>query len=485
MAYKPDLKSIRSHNVLEWFHNAKIGIIVHWGLYSVPGWAPTTGELTQVAAEKGWEYWFTHNPYAEWYFNSVRIGGSPSYHYHVNTYGAGFKYDDFSKIFNQEIKKWEPRKWADLFKKAGAQYVVFTAKHHDGFLMWPSDHPNPRKRKHQVERDIVGELTDAVRERNMRMGIYYSSGIDWSFREKVVRDIADLVDAIPRGEEYGKYVYNHWCELIDRYKPSILWNDIAYPATGRFPEMVAYYYNTVSEGVINDRWMLFNPESRTFALLSILLSKRRTRSLILPLLFKIGAPSSPHFDYRTLEYSVYSKIAREKWECVRALGYSFGYNRNEGEEHTIPLRRLVHLLVDVVSKNGNLLIGVGPAADGTIPEVQRRRLLELGEWLSINGEAIYGSRPWFNAKGTTGEGVSLRFTRKGDALYAILLGKPWEREITIRNLRLSKDTDVKLLGSDEEMEWRRESGDKLVVKLPATLTESPAYTIKITPRPEA
>ncbi|MEM3523223.1 MAG: alpha-L-fucosidase C-terminal domain-containing protein, partial [Thermoproteota archaeon] len=131
------------------------------------------------------------------------------------------------------------------------------------------------------------------------------------------------------------------------------------------------------------------------------------------------------------------------------------------------------------------LIGVGPAADGTIPEIQRRRLLELGEWLSINGEAIYGSRPWFNAEGTTGEGVSLRFTRKGDALYAILLGKPGEREITIRNLRLSKDTDVKLLGSDEEMEWRRESGDKLVVKLPATLTESPAYTIKITPRPEA
>ncbi|MEM2946124.1 MAG: alpha-L-fucosidase [Thermoproteota archaeon] len=91
MAYKPDLKSIRSHNVLEWFHNAKIGIIVHWGLYSVPGWAPTTGELTQVAAEKGWEYWFTHNPYAEWYFNSVRIGGSPSYHYHVKTYRNGLE----------------------------------------------------------------------------------------------------------------------------------------------------------------------------------------------------------------------------------------------------------------------------------------------------------------------------------------------------------------------------------------------------------
>ncbi|MCX8183720.1 MAG: alpha-L-fucosidase, partial [Crenarchaeota archaeon] len=391
MVYRPGLKSIKRHNVLDWFHDAKIGIIVHWGLYSVPGWAPITGEPTEVVAEKGWEYWFANNPYAEWYFNSIRIEDSPSYHYHVKTYGADFKYDDFIPLFNQESKKWEPSKWAELFKKAGAQYVVFTAKHHDGFLMWPSNYPNPRKEKYCVERDIIGELTHAVREKGMRMGIYYSGGIDWSFKDTVIRDILDFIEATPNSEEYGRYVYNHWCELIERYKPSILWNDIAYPVTGRFLEMVAYYYNTVPDGIINDRWAQFNPESLTYALLRPLLSKKRIRNLILPFLLKI-APTSPHFDFKTPEYNVYSKITKEKWECVRGLGYSFGYNRNEGVEHMISLKRLVHLLVDVVSKNGNLLIGVGPMANGTIPEIQCRRLLELGEWLSTNGEAIYGSR---------------------------------------------------------------------------------------------
>lgn len=133
---------------------------------------------------------------------------------------------------------------------------------------------------------------------------------------------------------------------------------------------------------------------------------------------------------------------------MRALGYSFGYNRNEGISHVISLERLVQLLIDIVSKNGNLLIGVGPMADGTVPEHQRRRLLELGEWLSVNGEAIYGSRPWHSAEGITKEGVRLRFTQKEEALYVILLGKPERKEITIKNLYPPKDAEIQLLGYD-------------------------------------
>ncbi|MEM2639412.1 MAG: alpha-L-fucosidase [Candidatus Bathyarchaeia archaeon] len=120
--FKPDLRSIRKHKCSEWFHDAKFGILVHWGLYSVPGWAPLTGELMEVVSKWGWEFWFTNNPYAEWYFNSMRIRGSPTHHYHLKIYGEGFSYDRFAQTFNQESKRWNPREWAELFKRAGAQY---------------------------------------------------------------------------------------------------------------------------------------------------------------------------------------------------------------------------------------------------------------------------------------------------------------------------------------------------------------------------
>ncbi|MCX8170763.1 MAG: alpha-L-fucosidase [Candidatus Bathyarchaeota archaeon] len=478
----PDLNSIRSHKCPEWFHDAKLGILVHWGLYSVPGWAPTTGELIEVVSRYGWEHWFTNNPYAEWYFNSMRIEGSSTYHHHIKAYGADFFYDNFVRVFNRESEDWDPGEWVKLFKKAGARYVVFTAKHHDGFLLWPSDHPNPYKENYFAERDIVGELTDAVKSEGLRMGIYYSSGLDWTFNDRVIRDIMDLFESIPQCREYGEYVYNHWCELIDRYKPSILWSDIAYPVTGRFLEVIAHYYNTVTDGVVNDRWLHVNPKSPSYILMKILLSKRRIRNLILPLLLK-STPRSQHFDFKTMEYSAYASIMREKWECVRALGCSFGYNRNEGIEHIITLKKLVQLLVDVVSKNGNLLIGVGPMANGTIPENQCKRLLELGEWLSVNGEAIYGSRPWYNAEGVTREGIPLRFTQKEESLYAILLEKPGGKEITIKGLHLSKDAVIQLLGFDGEIDWRIDFSGNLMIEFPATLAESPAYVIKISPKP--
>ncbi|MEM2163806.1 MAG: alpha-L-fucosidase [Candidatus Bathyarchaeia archaeon] len=481
--FRPNLKSLRRHRCSEWFHDAKLGILVHWGPYSVPGWAPLTGELMEVVSRWGWEFWFTNNPYAEWYFNSMRIERSPTYHYHLKVYGDGFSYDRFAQIFSQESGKWDPKEWVELFKKAGARYIVFTAKHHDGFLLWPSDYPNPQKGDYCVERDIVGELADAVRDEGMYMGIYYSSGLDWTFNDRVIRDITDLFDAVPQSREYGEYVYNHWCELIDRYKPLILWSDIAYPVTGRFLELIAHYYNILPDGVINDRWLQFNPKSRSFTLMKLLLSRKRIRDLLFPHLLK-STPSSPHFDFRTPEYSTYTETRKEKWESVRALGYSFGYNRNEGINHVIPIDRLVWLLIDIVSKNGNLLIGVSPMADGTIPEHQRKRLLELGEWLSVNGEAIYGSRPWYSAEGVAREGIALRFTQKEEALYAILLGRPERKEITIKNLRPPKDAEIQPLGSDEGVDWRESPSGNLLVRFPAALKESPAYVIKISPKPE-
>lgn len=166
-------------------------------MFSVPGWAPLTGELTKVVAKEGWAGWFAKNPYAEWYLNSIKIRGSPSHQHHVKTYGENFSYDDFVPVFNEASRNWDTDDWVDLFKKCGARYVVPWAKFHDGFLLWPSAHPNPRKERYCAERDIIGELAESIRVSGMPMGIYYSGGLDWSFNDAVIKDFTDLFKAIP------------------------------------------------------------------------------------------------------------------------------------------------------------------------------------------------------------------------------------------------------------------------------------------------
>ncbi|MFX0048475.1 MAG: alpha-L-fucosidase, partial [Candidatus Hermodarchaeota archaeon] len=161
MNFEPTKKSIRTHKVPDWFHDAKFGIFIHWGLYAVPAFAAkglSYSESTQVDEE----YYFKNNPYADWYLNSLRISGSPTQEYHFKEYGEDFSYDEFVPIFNKELDKWKPEEWAKLFKSAGAKYVVLVTKHHDGFLLWPSKFPNPLKENYIARRNIVSELTSSV-----------------------------------------------------------------------------------------------------------------------------------------------------------------------------------------------------------------------------------------------------------------------------------------------------------------------------------
>lgn len=369
MKSKETPESLHQRTVPDWFHDAKLGIFVHWGLYSVPAWAPLTGEMDKVIANEGWKKWFSHNPYAEWYMNSMRIEGGVSQRHHVETYGPDFCYEDFIPLFNEALEAWDPGAMADLFRQVGARYVVLTTKHHDGFTLWPSEHPNPYREHYHAERDLVGELTEAVRAREMIMGLYYSGGIDWTFNKTVIQDITDIQDAVPQGDEYVAYANAHWKELIARYKPSVMWNDIAYPAAADLNELFSHYYNSVPEGVINDRF------TQRFEF---------TEGQI---------AGSQHSDFTTPEYTSYDHIVEKKWEATRGIGYSFGYNQNEGPENYLSVQELVHSFVDIVSKNGNLLLNVGPMADGTIPALQRERLEGLGTWLRVNSEAIYGTRP--------------------------------------------------------------------------------------------
>jgi alpha-L-fucosidase len=437
--YEPTIASLDRHEVPFWYTHAKLGIFIHWGLYSVPGWAP----LSHPEHDFDSAEYIKFNPYAEWYFNTMRIDGSPTQAYHREHYGANFSYYDFAPIFNRETKRWKPDEWAKVFRQSGAKYVVLTTKHHDGFTLWPSSVPNPTLpvgRQH-AERDIVGELTDAVRKQRLHMGIYYSGGYDWTFVQGPIRRSADYQTVKPQSEEYGKYANAQIHELIERYHPSILWNDIDWPTTGKALEVEADYYNTVPDGAIDDRFGI------------------------------------AHADFSSPEYKTPGEISKKKWEECRGLGRSFGYNRAEGEAETIAPGELIALLVDIASKNGNLLLDVGPEADGTIPPVQMERLKALGAWLKQNGAAIYDTIPWERAEGKTVEGDDLRFTWQGH-LNVITLGTPKARTLTIEGIHPTPDVRVYLLGKRGQLKWKA-AGDNLQVILPEHLPGKYAYVLAI------
>jgi alpha-L-fucosidase len=438
--YEPTLESLNQHPLPQWYADAKLGIFVHWGLYSVPGWAPLVHPEHDFSSQD----YINNNPYAEWYLNSMRLERSPTHAYHREHYGADYDYYNFAPVFNRETKKWNPEAWAKLFRDVGAKYVVLTTKHHDGFTLWPSSTPNPTlpaDRQHAT-RDIVGELTTAVRKEGLRMGLYYSGGYDWTFVSGPIREAADYQKVKPQSEAYGKYADAHVRELIERYHPALLWNDIDYPKSGHPLQIMAEYYNAVPDGVIDDR---------------------------------LGVK---HSDFRSPEYETLDKISETKWEECRGLGRSFGYNRAEGEAETIAPDELIRLFVDIVSKNGNLLLDVGPEADGTIPPVQMNRLQALGAWLQQNGEAIYGSHPWKRAASETAEGIPVRFTQKDPAVYATLLGQPKTTTITLRSLSPKAGSRIYLLGNAKPVAWSQQ-GDDIRVNLPSTLLGHYAYVLKI------
>jgi len=442
--YAPTLESLNTHPLPAWYDDAKLGIFIHWGLYSVPGWAVLTpeSELQKLTPNE----YLKRNPYAEWYYNTMRLDGSPTQAYHREHYGAGFNYYNFADTFDKEIQKWNPEAMAKIFKMAGARYVVLTSKHHEGFTLWPSDTPNPTlpKDRQHASRDIVGQLTNAVRAQGLRMGLYYSGGYDWTFIPGPITDWKQAKSVQPQTEAYGKYADAHMRELIAKYKPSILWNDIDYPKTGHPLEIMAELYNQNPEGVIDDRFGV------------------------------------KHSDFVSPEYETLKSINKKKWEECRGLGRSFGYNRAEGEAQTIAKDALIYLLVDIVSKNGNLLLDVGPEADGTIPAVQLDRLKALGAWLDVNGEGIYATHPWKRAEGKTLDGTDVRFTQKNGALFAFVLAEPKNSNVTIRDLKLNKDAAVTLLGAPGKLTWTQQ-GDDLVIILPASVPSQYAFGLKLTP----
>jgi alpha-L-fucosidase len=430
-----------------WFDDAKLGIFVHWTAAAVPAYAPVTDSPFDLASGGGgWEEAMRCSPYVEWYQNSISIEGSPAAAHHAEVHGNR-PYDDFVAQFLAGHAGWQPEPWADLFAEAGARYVVLVTKHHDGVLLWPSDTPNPHKDHWASERDLVGDLAAAVRARDLRFGTYYSGGLDWTFGGLPITDLAAMFRAIPQTPEYLAYADAHWRELIARYAPDLLWNDIGYPSDADLPGLFDHYLAAVPEGVINNRFDWMGQSAGTV-----------------------------HCDFLTPEYSTAGDASR-KWESTRGIGTSFGYNREEPESSYLDPDELVRMFIDIVARGGNLLLNVGPNADGTIPWVQAQRLLALGWWLRTNGDAIYGSRPWTRPEGTTPDGLDVRFTTKEGAVYAVVCGTPRSEEVEL-DVAPATGATVTVLGHDRPLAWHA-TGDGCRVTLPARPADTPAITIRL------
>jgi len=442
--YQPNWESLDKRPVPGWFEDSKFGIFIHWGVYSVPSWGPV-GDSIGV-----------YDKYAEWYWNKLLNTGSKVNKYfvefHNKTYGPDFRYQDFAPMFRAEL--FDPDQWARLFKESGARYIVLTSKHHEGFTLWPSTQSwNWNSVDIGPHRDLCGDLTASVKKQGIHMGFYYSL-YEW-FNPLYRNDL-------------NKYVDNHMIpqlkDLVLRYSPDIVWTDGEWDKTSKewkSEEFLSWLYNEspVKENVVvNDRWG----------------SETRSR----------------HGGIFTTEYGLIGEkegideSSSRPWEECRGIGTSFGYNRAENLDSYSSSKDLIRLLVSTVAGGGNLLLDIGPAADGTIPVIMQQRLLEMGKWLDVNGEAIYGTRAFIkdrNDKSINPEANrNIFFTRKNKDLYVICTEWP-KKSLILNGLKSSGGMKIQLLGSPARVSLQ--SSGRGIVIIPPVLTPDDnqlAYVFKIT-----
>jgi len=441
-ASRAAVRTVRDHRVPDWWRDAKLGIFVHWTPASVPAFAPTGAEIGELVASRDPSA-LAHSPYSEWYENSLRFPSSPAARHHAATYGDR-PYRSFARDWEAALEHWDPHGWAACFAATGARYVVLVTKHHDGYCLWPTGVTNPHDADWHCRRDVVGELGEAVRAAGMRFGIYYSGGLDWTWNEHPIGAFSDLPLAVPRGA-YPAYAEAQVRELVARYRPSVLWNDIAWPApTSNLARVLADYYATVPDGVVNDRFLCWSPAwslarmapVRRLVDGAVARAARKGRGII--------PPKPRFFDVRTPEYTVFDDVQRTPWECVRGIDHSFGHNRESREQDFLARDELVWSFVDIVAKGGNLLLNVGPRGeDATIADAQLLRLDWLASFTSTQGAALFASRPWAHGSEPAGGPVEVRYTSQGDEVFAFVRGpESTVRDVVLQRVRATPATRV-------------------------------------------
>ena len=468
--------SLRAYRVPEWFRDAKFGIFIHWGVYSVPAFDN------------------------EWYSRNMYVQGSKVFKHHVETYGpqSKFGYKDFIPEFRAE--HFDADAWVDLFLRAGARYIVPVAEHCDGFPMYDSGITDWNAARMGPKRDVVGELAAATRKRGLHFGAsshraehwwWYDGGMKFDSDVRYQRFVGlygpsmpttlpgedDVVEPDPNHLERwlppDKTFLDDWLarstEIIDKYHPDFLYFDwwIGQPAFQPYLQrFAAFYYN---------------------------LAARRKQDVVLTYKDRDFPENVAVLD---VERGKMDTLRLQPWQTDTSVSiHSWGYVKNDEYRDA---KSLIDELVDVVSKNGNLLLNVGPKSDGTIPEQAQRILLQMGAWLKINGEAIYRTRPWL----VYGEGPTkvtssdlntdrqqftandIRFTTNGDVLYAIALGWPAGRTLRVHSLSLNTPylrgavCSVELLGFNAPLKWAQKK-DGLSIDLPAEELDEPAFTFRI------
>lgn len=483
--YQATWKSLDSRETPQWYPDAKFGIFIHWGLYSVPSFS-----------ERG--------TYSEWYWHAMEgdqtgrhqaaVGASKvTQAFHNRVYGEDFAYADFRPLFTCEM--FEPYEWAQVFKRSGAKYVVLTSKHHDGYCLWPNREASEsygmawNSVESGPKRDLMRDLGNAVKDVGLKMGYYYSIW-DW-FNPLWPEKDQPTRDGKPSNDEtlnqyLEQVMYPQFKELVTNYEPALIFSDGDWwmdDEKWQTKPLLAWLFNNApnkNEVVINDRW---------------------------------GKVRKKHGGYFTTEYGSGFSDPSILWEENRGIGKSFGYNRVESFDDYNSAELLIYMLCDIVSRGGNFLLDIGPTADGRIPVVMQDRLINMGAWLDVNGEAIFETRRWKKdcqwSEGTIihytnkefhkgvpdpiiemarypREGQARKecyFTRKGDTVYALITKLPDGDTFTIKDIELSTGSEISMLGFEGLLDYTSEHGN-VTVKLPAfnpsTMPCKFVYTLKLT-----
>lgn len=453
--YQPKWESLDKRPTPPWFTDAKFGIFIHWGVYAVPGWC-------------------TKGNYAEWYQYGLQTNDTARQKFHKIKFGDR-SYYDLANDFKAEL--FNPDEWAKVFEQSGAKYIVLTSKHHDGYTLWPSKEADKTWgfKWNSVDvgpkKDLIADLFKAVRKTSVHAGMYYSL-YEW-FNPLWKAD---------KNKFAAEHTWPQMKDLINNYQPDVFWTDGDWEASDevwKSKEFLTWLYNesvVKNKIVVNDRWGS-------------------------GIRFK-------HAGIYTPEYQPDLEFEDHAWEESRGMGFSYGYNREEDAWDYNSTQSLVLQLIDKVSRGGNFLLDIGPDEHGKIPPIMQERLLQMGDWLKINGEAIYNTLRWKKSSqwsagrqdykeksgdmllkitvnpdpGYAVKEVFYTYNANTNALYALSPKYPSNKKIVLKDVVLPAGTKISFLSTKQTLQWKQ-VGNTVEIKLPEYNPEkikAPyAYAIKI------